>query len=56
MAKIAKPRMGVIGLGSRGYDLLWAVIVPMAEHGIIDVTAVCDAYELNLEDVKNYKS
>ncbi|MBR4951335.1 MAG: Gfo/Idh/MocA family oxidoreductase, partial [Clostridia bacterium] len=54
MAKIAKPRMGVIGLGSRGYDLLWAVIVPMAEHGIIDVTAVCDAYEDRAEKGAKY--
>ena len=54
MSKIQKPRIGVIGLGQRGYDLLWAVFVPMAEHNIIEVTACCDAYADRAEKGAKY--
>ncbi len=45
MSKIQKPRIGIIGLGQRGYDLLRVVFVPMAQHDIIEITACCDFYE-----------
>lgn len=45
MSKIQKPRIGIIGLGARGYDLLRVCFVPMAQHDIIEITACCDFYE-----------
>ncbi|MBE6692995.1 MAG: Gfo/Idh/MocA family oxidoreductase [Ruminococcaceae bacterium] len=45
MSKIQKPRIGIIGLGQRGFDLLRVVFVPMAQHDIIEITACCDFYE-----------
>ncbi len=45
MSKIQKPRIGIIGLGQRGYELLRVVFVPMAQHDIIEITACCDFYE-----------
>ncbi len=43
-------KIGVIGLGNRGFGLLKAVFLPMWEHGIIEVTAVCDYYSDRAEE------
>ncbi len=45
MGNLKKIKIGVIGLGNRGYGLLDAVFVPMWEQGIIEVAAVCDYYD-----------
>lgn len=45
MSKIETIKVGVIGLGSRGYGLLETVFVPMWEQGIVEVVSVCDNYE-----------
>lgn len=37
-----KLKIGVIGLGGRGYSLMTSVMLPRPE---IDVVAVCDLYE-----------
>jgi len=37
-------RVGIIGLGCRGSDLLRDDLLPMYENGVV-VTAVCDSYE-----------
>ncbi len=54
MSKIQKPRIGIIGLGQRGYDLLRVVFVPMAQHDIIEITACCDFYEDRAEQGAAY--
>ena len=39
---MGKLKVGVIGLGSRGFNLLQEIILPIDS---IEVTAVCDSYE-----------
>lgn len=38
-------KVGVIGLGARGLGLVNTVFLPMWEHGLMEITAVCDYYE-----------
>lgn len=45
MSEMKRVKVGVIGLGNRGFGLLQACFMPMSQHGIIEVTAVCDYYE-----------
>ncbi len=45
MAKLEKIKVGVIGLGCRGYGLLETVLVPMCEQNILEIVSVCDSYE-----------
>lgn len=44
MENIRKVKIGVIGLGARGFGLLNVVFLPMWEQGLLEVTAVCDYY------------
>ncbi len=39
-----KLKIGLIGLGNRGYGLIESVFVPMWKQGLVEITAVCDAY------------
>ncbi len=45
MTKLEKIKVGVIGLGCRGYGLLETVLVPMCEQNILEIVSVCDSYE-----------
>ena len=46
-----KVKVGVIGLGARGEFLLNTAFLPMWEHGLLEVTAVCDDYSDRAEKV-----
>ena len=43
--------IGVIGLGSRGGPLLKIVLLPMWEHGLLNITAICDLYPDRVEEM-----
>jgi len=38
-------KIGVIGLGARGLPLINSVFLPMYDHGLAEVAAVCDVYQ-----------
>lgn len=50
MENLRKVKVGVIGLGARGLPLLNVVFLPMWEHGLLEVTAVCDYYSDRAEE------
>ena len=48
-----KVKVGVIGFGERGTFLLRTAFLPMWEHGILEVAAVCDYYQDRAEKAAN---